>query len=228
MLVRDERDRLVTRFRSVGVFTGSASILAGVLFAVCNQPFVDLYQPLEVYHAGLAGWSVWNDIALAGWLLLTATARCHHGLVGQTKDYRMLRYICFLEGTFFVLLSLSLMPRAGITGMLIAANVSCLLFSLPYGIWRTARFFRMPILRVIDEWYRPAARTALIFTPPAALLWYLSADWTSLVQLITRATLLGGLGALLVLWLGLDQSLRDELHPKARQWLKFRWLFSKS
>ncbi len=112
MYVRNEHERLFRRFRGTTVLAGSAAVCAAVMFAVCNQPFV------QVWSAGKMGWAVSNDVMLGVWSVLIAIQRCHVGFLGVVKDLRTVKYVYLAEGLVLVGLALLLTPKWGIAGLI--------------------------------------------------------------------------------------------------------------
>src|ERR1035437_2528574 len=98
MVVRGERTRLLARFHDVVVLTASGSVLAGLVVALCNQPF------LTVWVHGRVSWGVVNDLFMAISVAVYSTTRCHRGLVGLTKQIRAMKYVYLMEGMAFVAL----------------------------------------------------------------------------------------------------------------------------
>jgi O-antigen/teichoic acid export membrane protein len=220
MMVRQERARLLQRFQSVVVVSGSLSVLGAVLFAVCNQPFV------HVWSSGKIGWPVLNDVLLAVWMVISVFAHGHVGLVGQTKQFRALRYMYLLEGLFFTGLSLLVLPRGGVAAMVGVSIVASLIFTLPYGLWRTSRYFGVPWRVPAWKWAGPAVRVGLVLTPAGGLVWWLVQPLPPVVQLAVCGSVLGVLGAALLLWCGLEEGIREELlrrcPERLRPWLGVR------
>ena len=126
----------------------------------------------------------------------------------------MLRYIYFIEGACFVLSSLVVLPRWGISGMLLCAIGCAALFSFPYGLWRTAKYFRERPATVLVSWLQPSLQVAIIFIPLAAGVWYLTRSLPAFGQLTVRVALLAPLGGWLLLSRGLDKEARHELQQR--------------
>ncbi len=219
MIVRQEKQRLFNRFRSIVIICSSLSVVAGAMFAVCNQPFVHLWT------GGKIAWPTVNDALLAIWLFLTVVARCHVGLVGQAKSFGFLRYLYLLEGTFFVAVSLVVVRWGGVTAMLLVSIGGTMLLSLPYGIWRTAKYFQLSPKVVAVDWSRPALRLASLLGPVAAALWWLVRPLSPSAQLVIGGAGTGLLGVWLFFKCGLDEALQTELGRRIPDRLK-PWLFS--
>ncbi|HEV2394982.1 MAG TPA: oligosaccharide flippase family protein [Verrucomicrobiae bacterium] len=209
MIVRGERERLYQRFRSLVVLSASLSVCAGTIFAICNQPFVALWMRRQY------GWWPLNDGLLAFWLVLQATTRCHLGLVGVSKEIRSMRFIYLAEGTFFVVLGLLVLRWGGITAMLLCSIAGTMLFSAPYGFWRTSQYFNVPWKVPSFEWWLPPLRLALGLVPLAGLLWWLTRPLPLRPQLLIRGAASALLALPLLLRFGLDAELRKEILARA-------------
>ena len=98
MLVRGERDRLRKRLQELLILSGTMAGAAGVLFALCNQPFV------TVWTKGRIAWSVSNDVLLAGEIVLLALSRGHCSFIPATGRFGFLRYVYLIEGLVFVVI----------------------------------------------------------------------------------------------------------------------------
>lgn len=209
MIVRGEKELLYRRFRSIVVLSVSLSVVTGTIFSVCNQPFI------QIWTAKKFGWPPLNDVLLAVWLILLAAARCHLGLVGQTKQFRAMRYLYLVEGSFFVGCAFLTVRHWGITGMLLASIAGTLLFSLPYGTWRSSRYFGVSWPTVAVDWWLPSLRLAVGLVPVAVVVWWATDTMPAMARLVSRGLITGLAGAVLLLRLGLDQNLRSELRQRA-------------
>jgi hypothetical protein len=214
MIVRNERGHLLHRFRSLVVLSSSVAVLAGTLFAVGNQPFV------RVWADSKATWSIANDIALAVWLVVSACSRCHVGLVGQTKDLKFLRYLYFFEGLWFVTWSLLLLKPFGIVAMITAGISGTLLFSFPYGIWRTVRYFNLSWSSVVWYWSWPTLRFGVLMSLVAFLVWWLTQTLGDYEKLIMCWILVAAVGIPAFFYAGIDANLRQEIQLRIARKLR--------
>ena len=212
MIVRGERELLFRRFRSMVVSSASLGVLVGAVFAVCNQPFVRLWT------GGKFGWSPINDALLAGALVLQAVTRCHLGLVGQAKQFHSMRYLYMFEGAFFLCLAQLVVPRGGITAMLAASVTATLLFSMPYGQWRSHRYFQVPWRTVAVQWWKSPLRLALGLAPLCGLAWWSGRLLPLRVQMLGSGAVVGLGGLALMLRWGVDEGLVDELMGRVPGW----------
>ena len=208
MIVRKERGQLLHRFRSIVVLSSSIAVLAGATFAVSNQPFV------RVWAESKATWPIGTDVALALWLVVNACARCHVGLIGQTKEFRFLRYLYLFEGLWFVSWSLILLKPFGIVAMVAAGVSGTLLFSFPYGTWRTFRYFEIPWRDVVWRWSWPSLRFALAMLPIGLVVWRLTQPMGNIEKLLASSAVLVAAGVPLLFYVGLDAELRNEMRTR--------------
>lgn len=216
MMVQGEKHLLQRRFREIVTVAMSLSVAAAVSFAICNGPFVRVWLSDKII------WSTLNDGLLAVWLVTTVCVRLHTGLVGQTKVFGFLRYLYLVEGLAFVGLTLLLREWRGMTTMLLISIGCGLLFSVPYGLWRTQRYFGLS-WRELADWHRGALRLALWLTPAAIGIWFLTRhlpDWWRLILNAGIISLLAGWG---VLRHGLGEYLQGRLLHSAPHWAK-AWL----
>jgi hypothetical protein len=177
----------------------------GVIFAGANQPFIRLWT------AGRLGWAPINDVLLAISLAVVSGARFHIGLVGQSKDIGGMRYIYLLEGTFFVIVSLLFVHLGGIRAMLLASIAGTLLFSSPYGAWRTSRYFQLSWGTVAFGWLLPSLRLAACLVPVAFLVAWLAHPLSPRLFLVVYIVATGLVGVPLCLGLGIEPGLRKEI-----------------
>ncbi len=214
MIVREERQLLLRRIKSITVMSCSLSVVAGAIFVVCNQPFVELWT------RGKVGWAPVNDVLLGIWLLVEVVSHVHVGLVGQTKAFRFMRFLYFFQGLFFAGISLVLLRWGGITAMLVVSIVASLLFSFPYGIYRSSEYFRESWSGVAFGWIRPSLRLATVIFPSAVVFWWLTRTLPPVARMIICTGGLGVLGGLLLLRLGLDERLQSELCERGPMWMR--------
>jgi len=211
MMVHGERERLCRRFKQIAVLSASLSVILGTIFALCNDAFV------EVWTLGKMNWPRVNDALLAAWLVISVILHAHTGLVGQTKRFGFLRYVFFLEGAAFVGLTLLMHRFGGVTAMLAVSVVCSLLFSFPYGLWRTRRYFGLA-WKELAEWHRAPARLALWLVPVAAAIWWLTKDLTPAAELVLAGSVVGAWSVFVFLRHGLDEPLRQEVLERAPGW----------
>lgn len=204
MMVRAERNRLAIRFRNIAVMSANLSVLAGVMFAVCNGPFVRLWT------ADKMEWSPLNNWLLAFWLVVVVCVHAHTGMVGQTKEFRFLRWIYFLEGMTFVGLSLELTRIGGVTGMLAASLACSLIFTLPYGLYRTMNLFGLRWSEMV-RWHRGTLRMAALLIPSGLVAQLATTGLTPWARLSVVGTSIGGIGLWAFVRYGLESTMQADL-----------------
>jgi O-antigen/teichoic acid export membrane protein len=212
MMIRGERERLLRRFREITVVSVNLAVAAGALLAVANGPFV------KIWMAGEFGWSPWNDLLLAIWLVMTIEVRMHTGLVGQTKAFRFLRYLYFFEGFAFIGLTVLLHRFGGITMMLTISIMCSLSFTFLYGLWRTREYFHLK-WGDLAAWHRSTLTLAATVAPVAAIDWWLVRNLPALQQLVADSVL-GIWTALMFFRYGLGSALRAEACRRAPSWAR--------
>lgn len=214
MIVRKEMERLLHRFKSIVVLSASLGMIGAVIIAACNSAFV------AVWTGGRIQWPVVNDSLLAVWLVVCMITHAHVGLVGQTKDFRLLSYVFLLEGVFFVSGSLWALGSSGLPGMLAVSVAGTMLFSMPYALWRTGRLFQVPFLTVAVRWIWPSLRLGAMMGPVAVIVWLATHSLPSAAQFVVNGAVLGLSGAVLFFRFGLEESLTVELLGRCPAWLK--------
>jgi O-antigen/teichoic acid export membrane protein len=213
MMVRGERDRLLQRFREIAVFSTGMSLLVGAMLALCNSPFI------QVWTSGRIAWHPINDLLLALWLVANTVANLHIGLVGQTKDFRFLRYLTFLEGVIFVGAGILFLRSGGMTSLLVASLICTCAFRLPYGLYRNCRYFKLPVIQVV-RWHNAIWWMGMLLLPAGLLIWWALRHWGALAQLFAGGSVLGALAIWALLRYGLPEALRREILQRAPGWAK--------
>lgn len=216
MMVRGEKARLEERFKQIVMFSLAAAVAAGGLFALCNSTFV------TVWTHGKIGWPLVNDLLLAVWLVVCVAMHMHTGLVGQTKKFHFMRYLFFIEGLAFVGLTIAFYRFGGITAMLVASIVCTSLLSLPYGLYRTRKYFGLG-WRELAGWHQPALVLALWLVPAGVLTWWLTCN----MPMVMRLGISGGVFGLWTAWAflrhGLNPALQNEIAGRLPDWAR-SWL----
>lgn len=205
MIVRREQARLFERFRAIVMVSGALATVGAAGLAAGNAAFV------EVWLRGRIAWPPVNDVLLGLLMIATVYSRAHVGLVGQTKDFSVLRYLYFGQGAVFVAAAWMLLPLGGITAMLGASIAAELIFSLPYGIHRTRQYFGKSLREIEWGWLTVVARCALWLFPLAAALAWLVRPLPALPRLLVISAALGLAGSACLLRHGLDASTRQTL-----------------
>lgn len=218
MVTRKEHDRLRGRFRVLLILASSVGGFAAVLVAVCNAPFV------AVWTHGRIPWETGYDVLLGVWLVVLSVQHGHVSLVGATKEIRFMRWIYLVEGTVFVALAFLIARRTGLPGIIACSILCTVSITGAYSVWRSSRYFSVPVAEPAWEWLKPLGRTLLRLVPLAIGIWWLTeplADW---LQVVVRGVVLTPLGSILVLRYGVARELQREfVHrlPKAfTPWLR--------
>ncbi|MGB7748476.1 MAG: oligosaccharide flippase family protein [Verrucomicrobiia bacterium] len=213
MMVRGEKELLCRRFRQIVVLSVNLAVVTGAMFAVCNSAFVAVWLKNKI------AWPPANDLLLAVWLVVCVNMHAHTGLAGQTKKFRFMRYIFFIEGLAFVGLTLALYRFGGITAMLAASIICTLSLSLSYGLYRTHHYFSLS-WRELARWFEPTLVLAAWVIPAGLLTWWVAQAWSAALRLMVG----GGVFGIWTVWAflrhGLETSLQREAYCRAPGWIK--------
>lgn len=207
LFVRGENLRFFERFRSITVFSGSVAVVTGVLFALCNQPFVTIWTKSRF------GWSPVNDALLGFWLVLVSVRRCHCGLLSIKKQLATVKYVYFAEGCVFVGLAILSMRFWGYSAVIGSSIVATAGLSFAYGLRCTKRSFQLSWKETF-QWLEPAGRLAVVLVPWAVTTGLLSINLPPLARLMLTGGSTGVIGAALLLRWGLDAQMQQWLGAK--------------
>ena len=207
LLVRGEAAKLFERFRSITILTTSMAVCGAIMFALCNQPFVQLWAK------GRYGWAPLNDALLGIWLVLWSVQRCHCGLLGVRKQLGTVKYVYLAEGCLFICLTLLLTRYWGYAGVIASSIVATSGLSFSYGMWRTKIDFTLRWGELLG-WLVPAAKVAVLLIPWALAVGWLTAPFGPVVRLAAAGGTTGLLGSVLMLRFGLDKSMQELLAQK--------------
>lgn len=209
MLARGEIAQLKERYRSLAILTFSLAGWLAVSFALCNSLFVSIWTHGKIY------WPPANDWLLAVWMILSAIVHCHNSFAALTKRVGFMRYIYFVEGLVFVVLSFLVVRWGGLAAIITCSIICTTTFSCAYGIWRASHFFGLSVRETALDWLRPMAKVLLFCLPFAGLAWCLPMPASELMRLGIHALLAGTIGAYLFLRFGIPSSLQNELLRRA-------------
>ena len=95
--------------------------------------------------------------------------------------------------------------------MLTAAIAGTVLFSLPYSIWRSSRYFHVSWTEVAFKWLIPSLRLAACVIPLAGLLYWLARPLSDRWFMLAYWMSSGILALPLLFRLGLGEELRMDL-----------------
>ena len=98
----------------------------------------------------------------------------------------------------------------GITLMLLASIGCCLCFSLPYGLYRTQKYFGMTWGQ-LAEWHRQPLWLAAGLVPVAAGAWWAMGHLPVTLQLVVILPVLGLWATFALFQFGLSRNLRLEI-----------------
>lgn len=151
--------------------------------------FEDLF-PEDFSSSRKSHWSQWNDVLLGVWLVICVMLNSHIGLVGQTKEFRLLRYLAFIEGVVFVAMSFLVCRFGGMTLMLVLSIVCSAAIRLPYGWYRTRTYFSIPQSEVVG-WHHSASRMLISLLPAAVATWWFTRHLPEITRLCAIVVVMG-------------------------------------
>jgi O-antigen/teichoic acid export membrane protein len=205
MMVRGEHERLRRRFAGMVVVSETLSGVVAVIYAVCNSSFV------FVWTHGRFPWSVWNDVLLGAWMIVSVFIHINGSFIILTKRLAGMRYVYPLEGLAFITVA-SLVARTGGFPAIIASSLFCsLCFSGVYGVWRINEYFQFHLGDLERLWLTALGRIFAFLVPTAVAMWWVTARLSSPSRLLLCATIVGGLGGFLFLRWGIPADLRAEI-----------------
>lgn len=164
-------------------------------------------------------WSPWNDLLLGIWLVVCAVINCHTGLVGQTKKFHFMRYLTFIEGTVFIVLTIAFHQWGGMTMMLMLSILCGLAFRLPYGLFRTISFFSVSKMDMVS-WHACIARMLLWIVPVALAIWFSTRGLSNYLKFWVAGSSMALWAGFVVLRFGVPANLKTEVAKRAPHWLK--------
>jgi O-antigen/teichoic acid export membrane protein len=213
MVARGERERLASRLRDLTILMASLSVVGGTLYAAGNHSFV------LIWTLGKINWPEINNVLLALWFFISTVMRIHTGFLGITKQFGFLRFIFLIEGLAFVSLNLLAHRTISMTLMLVFSLLCTLVFSLPYGLWRTRRYFDMD-WRELAGWLRPTLQMTWRLVPVAAMVWWLARGLPPKWQFTSNMALSGLCSLILLLRYGVGEALKKEFIHRAPAWMQ--------
>jgi O-antigen/teichoic acid export membrane protein len=208
MYVRNERERLWQRYRTLFVTVSGLAGAGGVLFAACNGPFVG------VWTHGRFSWPGLNNALLGAWLIISAQQCCHNSFIACLKQVRLLKYVFVLEGLLFVGVSLAILKSTGLTGMLLCSVTATFLFTWLAGTWRIAGLLGGSWRSVLWDWQVQTLGLLSLLIPIWLLLDRALDGTPDLVQLVVKGTVLSAVGAWTFVRFTLPRPLVAELIQK--------------
>jgi len=159
MMVRGEKDKLITRFRQIYQMTAAAAALALSAAVAINQPFISVWAKPSL------AWSVYLSSLMAAFVFLNTLTRCGGDFIIHTKNIAAFRYVYFAEAAAFIVLALWLSTRFGYYGVVGASLLCLVLFRGTYTTWRMARYFDQPMKVFWWTWIKRPLAAVLLLTP---------------------------------------------------------------
>jgi len=212
MIVRGEDARLLSRFRSLAAAVLSLSVVAACLLFLTNQPFI------TVWTSGKIGWPKTNDLLLGFWLIALAATHVHSGFAVQTKILGALPYVVCAQGIVFVVATVGLLTGTSFSGtaaLLMMAVVTSCTFSLPYSLSLISRYFKIPLAAIIRTLVALPARLLLYLAVLSAVLWWATEPLVEPVQLVLRVIAMGLPAGILLIRVGVEESVRHDFVTRA-------------
>jgi O-antigen/teichoic acid export membrane protein len=224
MMARGERQRLLERYRTVVMFSLSIAGYCAVSYALCNSPFV------TVWTNGKFSWPAINDLLLGLCMLVSGLARCHNWFISATKQLRLMPYVFCAEGAAFILISLAVARVGQLQGVILTSLGCSLLFTLPYGVLRVARFFGLAVREVGWHWLLPTRRFMWRFVLAGLGTWLITRSLPPMARFLLNGLVCGTVGLGLLARHGLPPALQTELVQRlpARVARLLAWLFNYS
>jgi O-antigen/teichoic acid export membrane protein len=152
-------------------------------------------------------------------LVLYSVVRCYSSLMDVTKELRVLKYVSLVEGICFVVLALFFARKFGFSGVIGTAIFLDIIFLGTYGVWRTAKFFKVDARTILWDWLLPAWRMAIFYLPIAGITWWLTGSLAPLPRLVVCGSITGATGVLLLILVGVTPDIREELLIRTRRGL---------
>jgi O-antigen/teichoic acid export membrane protein len=205
MNTRGEQGRLRLRYRSMVILTASLSGVAAVVLALCNAPFVSLWT-----HGKIA-WSPRCDVLLGVWLIILSIPHCHISFILITKQIGTMRYVFLCEGLLFFGLALAVAPHLGLAGILATSILCSLSLSGLYSVLRMAHYLGIARRELGWNWQKPMLKVLVLLVPTALGLAWVGRQMPLLPGLAFMAVSAALVGGALLLRVGLDPELKEEI-----------------
>jgi O-antigen/teichoic acid export membrane protein len=211
MLARNENERLRTRFQNLVMLTASLGVLLGVTFVLCNSLFI------EIWTGGKIVWSPLNDVLLGLWVFIASVQTTHASFVFVTKQIGSLPYVFILEGCTYVMLSVLVGYRWGMSGI-IACSLLCLVFfSCQFSLRRSARYFKIGFGTLVFDWLLPSWKLAAMLVPIALIIWFATSGLPTIWRLAIHGMAAVFIGGLFFLHFGLPSEILLNIQARLPQ-----------
>jgi O-antigen/teichoic acid export membrane protein len=213
MMIRGEYERIKDRYKTIAMLSFSVAGWVAVSFVSCNSLFI------KIWTHGKINWPVENDILLGILMIIGAIVHCHGTFILVTKKIGFMRYIYFLEGSVFVILSFLVARQGGVSAIIFSSIICSLLFSGSYLVWRICDYFGLKVQVVAFGWILPASKMLGILLPVFLVAIYLTKNINNLEELGINIMLTITMGLYLLYRFGVDQTLKQEIKNRAPSWL---------
>ncbi len=206
MMVRDEKDKLMVRFRQIYQLTAGISVVALAVVIALNNPFVSAWAEPSL------AWGMPLSVLIAMSVFVSALVRCSGDLIVHTKRIAFFRYIYFLEAASFVLLALWLSSRIGFYGVVLSGLICLLIFRGTYTTWRMARYFNLPVSTFWWGWLKRSVAATIILTPFVLSAGYLASSLTDpWLKMLIIAAWIGLPAAATLFFVALPRDITSEI-----------------
>jgi O-antigen/teichoic acid export membrane protein len=204
MMVRQEKERLLIRFRDIVTLSASLAVWVALSVSLCNHDFLALWTKKRV------AWGSSTDWLMGAMVITYSVTRCYTGFIGLTKDIRFMKYVYLLEGLIFIGASVLAARVWGINGIISSAIVTDLLSSGLYGLFRTEEYFTRNV-RSLFAWFRGPIRLLLFLCAAFAATAWATSALNSPIRLAVRIAVALSVGLTFFWQFGLGASLRAEV-----------------
>ncbi len=205
MMARREMNLFWSRYRSMFITVTMLATGAAIMLMAGNSLFVSVWTQRKF------AWPVYNDLLLGVFLILSTQQCCHNSVIACLKEVREVKYTLFVEGIVFIVGSLFLLPRWGLTGMLVTSIACTVLFTWLNGTWRIALLVRENHQPPIWRWHMPVVWVFGLAVPCWLGLRFLLRQEPALLQLLLICPLLAVVGVWFSLRFALPADLTNEL-----------------
>lgn len=204
MFTRGESGRLKLRIGQLLQLTAGITAIGCCVVAFSAPDFVALWT------AGKIHWPLANFLAVALMVGIWSVMRVINGFVGISKAFGAMPYIYFVEAIVFMSLSLLLIPRFGVIALPISAAGCHILLSSMFGLYYIRCGLGFSTWDFTRSMVKSAAASIMLVS--CGLFVYKWTDYLpNLEALVARAGSMAVLGAVLVIFVALDGSMRREM-----------------
>jgi hypothetical protein len=143
-------------------------------------------------------------------MIQLALVSCHNNLVLATKKVGAMRYIYFAEGAVFVVAAWFASGWGGFPAIICCSIVCTATFTCSYGLWRSIRYFELPVSEVVIHWQAPMLRVLGFYVPAALLAWLLTQSLGDIARLGVLVVFSSTVGAVILYTQGAPAHLKTE------------------